>query len=259
MNIYVYCAALDCPLPLPELKGIAGSAVKKLVYADICLLFTEIPPGLQLTKELLAKLGGQNLQKKSLPVLQHQQLLEQVMQHTAVMPFQFLSLMAGTEAGTGWLVEHYNTVKQTLLRLKGCIEFGLKILVPAPASTAEPVTELAEMAMPAALAGPENSAAKLFLKKRYLKFYARQKQQVFCEETSRQIAKALEPVTRELNIVPGQKNSLLLQANCLVPEEKAEDFKETARALVQQVSGCKFMLSGPWPAWSFTGANSARQ
>ncbi|MEI8190651.1 MAG: GvpL/GvpF family gas vesicle protein, partial [candidate division NC10 bacterium] len=174
----------------------------------------------------------------------HAAVVEAAMQGGPILPVRFGTLLGGTQRVISMLEEHSATFEESLQRLRGRVEMGLKVLWEAGA--APPV----EDHLPSDL-DPAAGPGRRYLFQRLGEEQTSEAIRVRGEGLIQSIQTALDPLTEASRLRRFATPRLLLDAAYLVSRERLGMFCEGVERLGKQESGVRCLLSGPWPPYSF--------
>lgn len=255
--LYLFCFARSDVVGEVEGRGVDGQhAVCLFRYPpDLCAVASEVL--LEDFCGLAAESKMQQLAWVGPRALRHEEVVEQVMRHSPVLPVRFGTLFSSQESLEEFLVAHRQTIWQFLERVADQEEWSIKGLLDR---------ELAGQAlMSAHLAAQQEQLATLPAGTRYfqeqrIRSAAEKELSHWLNETCQQVASELRKQAsdfRECQVVPRE-----------LPESGAEVVLNWAfllargasaafRLRINQVNanhattGLVFELSGPWPPYRF--------
>lgn len=175
-------------------------------------------------------------------VIREQQLVADVV------PMRFGSVLSGEAAVRAHLEEQRAAYLRTLERVSGCVEMGVRVLVPAPPASAEP-----EHSAPALVRSGVD-----YLKARQRRYSAESLLRERCSALEQRLAAQVAPLCREHRMElpaarPGQPT--LCSVYFLVPREQVPAVRAALAPLVE-AEGSRASLSGPWPPFNFVDQGS---
>ena len=233
--IYLYAIAGQFDSPLDPPPGIENQAVYKIN----CGSFTPVVSTL-LTGEV-------NLSKEA--IYRHENVVEFFMRHTSILPVQFNTLFYNTEVLTGTLKRYNLEIETNLLKVANCVEMGVKILAKE-GNTKESDTKRSKNNIP----NPEEEISKA--KKYILDKFSSHKEAFYLQEKYKAQGKVIYSLLKEFakqgTVFPIAANSyMILNSAFLVPRASVANFKERFHSIKKDHKELAFLLSGPWPPYSF--------
>ena len=248
--IYLYAIAGQFDSPLDPPPGIENQAVYKIN----CGSFTPVVSTL-LTGEV-------NLSKEA--IYRHENVVEFFMKHTSILPVQFNTLFDTTETLTGTLKRYNLEIETNLLKVANCVEMGVKILAKElrtqdviasdphaslGAGSAIPIEKRTTIGTASAL--PRSKAKKYILDK-----FSSHKEAFYLQEKYKAQGKVIYSLLKEFakqgTVFPIAANSyMILNSAFLVPRASVANFKERFHSIKKDHKELAFLLSGPWPPYSF--------
>lgn len=227
---YVYAILQrETPLP-PGLTGFAGAPLTLLTYRDLTAVTSAIEGGpLRLTAE---------------QVLQHESIVEAIRRAGPSLPVRFGTVLPHPWAVVRALEERYSTLAADLTRLGTAVELGLTILWSgADEAVMQPPHE---NPFPATR-GPGGQ----YLRERLSERRRDEAQQERAADLFRQIDQVLSFHAREQQSTLLPTPRMLARAAYLLPPEAVPSFRQAFEELRHTHPDLHFLLSGPWPPYSF--------
>jgi Gas vesicle synthesis protein GvpL/GvpF len=215
--LYLY-ALTDAPATVPDRPGVGGSrpAAEHLGGFDA----------------IVSRVSGTTAPTEE-AILAHAEIVDQLAAaNEAVLPARFGSVFADTAALREVVERRADELQVALDEVRGCVELGLRVLVPngtaeAPASS-----------------GRDYMARRLA---------ALQESERVADTVHAPLAALARVSERRLRVTP----HLLLTAAYLVPRTQVDAFR-TALAAVERVHPeLTLACTGPWPPYSFTTVEAA--
>jgi gas vesicle protein GvpL/GvpF len=210
IHLYALVRGLE---ELPPLAGVDGAALERREIAGLDLVISRTGPKLP--------------EATNKAVLAHAGVVEELTARSrAILPARFGRAFASEEELTAAVETKAPALEQGLSRVRGCVEFGLRVLgreSPRQASTR--------------LSGAEYMRARLD------------------EETERD--RLSEELHRPLALLArsearfGGASGDLLHAAYLVPDERTAAFRDRVAELERLHPELTMVCTGPWPPYSF--------
>ena len=214
--IYVY-GFLAAPAGGPELSGLDDAPVEPLELAGLTLAVSRLEGGAPEATE-----DG---------ILCHARVVEELTRTAdAVLPARF-GLVYPDEVGLRRAVdEHAGELRRGLERVRGCVELGLRVLMPEtderPAVTAD---------------GGE-----------YLR--SRLRETTERDRLARDVDDALVGLARDHVRSSPPSGEVLLTAAYLLPQGSVDEFRRALRKLEWSHPQLDLICTGPWPPYSFAAS-----
>jgi hypothetical protein len=254
-GVWAYAVAGRDLAPAVRVTGVGGGPVRTVAAAGLTTVAEDVP---------LAEFGEESLRRhlEDLAWLEtaaraHHRVIDAVAQQGPLVPMQFATVYEGDAGLVAMLEERAPDLRAVLRRVSGRREWGVKLY---PARQPEPGDAGGDAAAPT---GPGAGAA-------YLR--RRRDQLASQKETRRDTLTSAEAIHAELSrhaacarLYPPQAPQLtgsqaptVLNAAYLVDEEREGGFAAIAASLAERHPGVRLELSGPWPPYSFAGAEERR-
>jgi Gas vesicle synthesis protein GvpL/GvpF len=214
--LYVY-AFVEPPAAIPDTVGIESAPLESEPIAGLAAV--------------VSRHASASLDTSETAVLAHARVVEALtVANAAVLPARFGGAYANASALTEALTPRAAELAAALDRVRGCIELGVRILVPA----AEP-------------AAVSSGAA-------YMR--ARLEQRRGMEQLADELHAPLAARAREATRTVGATERLLLSAAYLVPKPELEAFREAVEGVQAAHPELGIVCTGPWPPYSFATAET---
>lgn len=222
---------------LNSIRGISGSSLYALSFNDISVAVSDISSSkLKISKEL---------------AIDFARVIEELSQKLTLLPVRFGTLLKSDEDTRQLLIDHYGSFVDNLQKVEGKEEFGLKVLWDY-AKCSEMIKVKAD--------NEGLKADNYFSKSTVITNYLLDKIKKHKLEDA--LLKHVEQLIEEISIHLGQINpdskfkkmvskDLILDGVFLIEKGKKNQFIETVELLKQQHGDLHFLLTGPWPPYSF--------
>ena len=184
-------------------------------------------------------------------VLRHEAIVERLRQVGPVLPVRFGTVLADADAVRRALAERYEVLTADLARLGDKVEFGLSVLWDRPRHHDEGAGEGDDGSPGTEESGPGQGPGARYLRARLVEH----RREVAARESARALARYLETMLASLTlerrwtILPTPR--LALRGACLLDPSQAPAFREGFDAIRRIRPDLRFLLSGPWPPYSF--------
>ena len=235
--------------------GIANAPVYGVSYRDVAAITSPVPEALMVSLQEEAWFG--------INVLAHHQVLVALLDRYTLVPFKFGTVYRGEARVQEMLARHYQDLVETLVRLDGATEWGVKlycdrnVLMQWIRKRNEQVRQMDEEAS----RRPEGAA--YFLRKKLEQLAWREAVMVVdarIQESHQQLAGlAREAVTNPVQPagVNGRRGEMLLNGAYLVDDDRSREAFRAAVTALEEVSapqGFGYEQTGPWPPYNFVAA-----
>jgi hypothetical protein len=264
-GVYVYgVAAAVAADDLPRGAGaLGGRRPLKLVGEGSLVALTSEVEVSWLQEQLGAAEEGDLAALEPL-VRAHETVLGRALDADALVPFRFGTIFSDEAEVRAFVAERERQLEETLDRLTGAREWGVKALLEpetaeALATASDP--QLAELAARSA----SGSGSAFFARKRLEVEQAERLRQV-AAELAEECHARLAVCAREAALnapqpphLSGYEVPMILNGAYLVEREQEGDFRARLEQLREEYDdrGLTLELTGPWPAYNFVGATPA--
>lgn len=237
--IYLYAIAYQFNESLDPPMGIENQGV----YQINCGPFAPIvSPTLTTTYKI-------TLSKEA--IYQHEKVIEFYMKHTPLLPVCFNTLFDNENELMNILKYYSLEIEANLIKVSNCVEMGVKVLVktdnrPQTIDNRPQTTDL--------------SLYKKYILEKFSiykdAFYLQEKY----KDKSDTIYNLLEELSKQGHKFPiTAASQLILNSAFLVNKESLSDFKSKFQTIKQDFKDFAFLLSGPWPPYSFVDFSIERK
>lgn len=235
MGIYIY-GIIDSNEQISQsIYGLEGTAVYNIPFHDIGVVASDLDEPIEDITEA--------------NVIAHEAAVEGLMEYFAVLPVKFLTIFDRREDVISMMGIHYDGFRDDLHRLRGKVEFGIKVIWPASKIKQSIISTYRKNNLKVPVSG--KSPEKMFIAE---KFEDYEIDRAFDDKASKTINPmdiALSRFTAEKELEKLKTENLLLSAVYLVEKDEQDDFREAFENVRAAHTGFKFLFSGPWPPYSF--------
>lgn len=248
--------------PVPEtltgLAGVGGESVHALPADG--LFAAASPVSLHIYGADALKHNLEDLDWLAVTARAHDAVIAALSSSGPVVPMRLATVYADAEGVTGMLHERHDEFADTLQRLDGRTEWGVKAYV-APAAEAEAPNGTFSPSGEAASAG----AGTAYLQRRKAQLSAREAAASRAEADAQQVHAALAELAVATRRNPAQaaqlsgiKATMVLNGSYLVDDSRSDVFAARVKAEQAERPAVRLELTGPWPPYSFAGVEPER-
>jgi hypothetical protein len=224
MKLYAYCLVEEFVTLEARTRGLSGAAVSLLPIEEFAVLVSNYDDDtVAVTRE---------------NALAHAAVVRSVLDRTTPLPFRFGTLV--TEQQLRSYISARKPALQTRLALvRGCVEMSAKI-----------IRELAnENNLPAAPV--EVTSGTTFLEEKRREILGSEAKAAEATAITNWLHDQIRDLTRDEQMTVRSSEKLVLAAAHLVERDKIPQYKEAMMAARENRPELHFLLSGPWPPYSF--------
>lgn len=185
----------------------------------------------------------------------HHAVLEAVATRGPVVPMRLATLFASDAGVTGTLRDRADDFREALSVISARSEWGVKAYAVQPADPAE-----APERPVAGREGPATGPGAAYLQRRRAQLTASKDARAEALASARTVYAELGRFAVSSRLYPpqapdlaGQQTPMVLNAAYLVADERAGEFAAAVADLTPRHRFVRLTLTGPWPAYSFTG------
>jgi hypothetical protein len=226
MKLYAYCLAddieaLDNPAP-----GISGAPVRLLKTEGFSVLISDLDADVvQVTRE---------------NALAHAAVIRSILDRTTPLPFRFGTLVTEQQL-VNYLSVRKPTLETKLAEVRGCVEMSVKIIHPPSDPEPEPTDDVHQ--------GAGTGASFLAQKRREI--LGGEQSAAEASTISTWLHDKVSGLIRTEKVTVRATEKLILAAAHLVERAKVKKYRENMAKACQSRPELHFLLSGPWPPYSF--------
>jgi hypothetical protein len=226
MKLYVYCLtegldALDHSPP-----GISGSKVSLLKIEELGILVSD------------AEIDVVPVTREN--ALAHAAVVRSVLDRTTPLPFRFGTLIAEQQL-CRYIGSRKPALKTKLDHVRGCVEMNVKIIQPAVEANEDKQAQLES----------ETGPGTAFLAEKRREIVGDERKADFAASLSTAVRAILDGLVRDEELVLRPSEKLVLAAAHLVERPCVTAYREKMAEAVKQRPELHFLVSGPWPPYSF--------
>jgi hypothetical protein len=238
MRLYAYCLG-DCITveALEGARGVEDAAVRVLLCGGLAAVVSEF--------------GGERIGVTRENVFAHNRVNARVLAHTTPLPFRFGTL-ADEARLKGYVSANVGALRESLGRVRGCVEMGVKIIrdVDAQERGADTTSGADEEAAARVEEGVGGGTKFLRAKRREL--LGDEARRRGAEAIAELLGERVADLVRESAVQLNASGALAVRAAHLVERERVEEYRARLRALGEErAADLRLLASGPWPPYSF--------
>jgi hypothetical protein len=247
--VWVYAVADDAAPPFTDGQiGVGGGAVRPLIAAGLMAIIGSVARSE--FGEAALRQNLEDLEWLERTARAHHEVIETVAKEHPVVPMRLATVYSSDEAAVGMLRERATDLRQTLIRLTGRSEWGVKAYVAIQDDGAD--GQLPETGDPSA--GP----GAAYLRRRRDQLAARRNARQEAMASAQAVHAELDRLAASARLYPpqspeiaGRSGLMVLNAAYLVADDRAGSFGAAVTELAARHGALQLTLTGPWPAYSF--------
>lgn len=222
MKLYAYCLVEEIVALDANTRGISGAAVRLLQLDDLAVLVSDFnSETIPVTRE---------------NALDHAAVVRSILDRATPLPFRFGTLV--TEQQVRSYVSARKPVLQTrFAHVRGCVEMSVKIIREVAADKV-PVRD-------------EITSGTSFLEEKRRQLLGNESKGTEATAISTWVHQQVAGLIRDEQLTVRPSEKLVLAAAYLVERDKIPQYKEKLAQARKSRPELHFLLSGPWPPYSF--------
>ena len=221
MKLYAYCLVEDVGALEATPLGISGAAVRLLEMDEFAVLVSDF------NTETVA-VSREN-------ALAHAAVVRSVLDHTTPLPFRFGTVVTEQQLRS-YISARKPALQTRFALLRGCVEMSVKII--RELSTANS-------------AHGEITSGTTFLQEKQREIRGSEQSAAEAKDISTWLHDQVKTLTCDEQVIVRPSEKLVVAAAHLVERAKIPQYKDTLAAAREKRPELHFLVSGPWPPYSF--------
>ena len=224
MKLYAYCLADDIDVLEEPASGISGAPVRLLKTEGFSVLVSDLDADVvQVTRE---------------NALAHAAVVRSILDRTTPLPFRFGTLVTEQQL-VNYLSARKPALETKLAEVRGCVEMSVKIIREPAAHESEPGENI------------NQGAGTSFLAQKRREILGGEQSAAQATTISTWLHEQISSLIRAEQVTLRPTEKLVLAAAHLVERAKVKKYRENMAEACQSRPDLHFLLSGPWPPYSF--------
>ena len=226
MKLYAYCLVDDLETLDVQGPGISGATVRVLKVEDLSVMVSDYQlDAVPVTRE---------------NALDHAAVVRSVLDRTTPLPFRFGTLVTEQQL-RNYLSARQPALQTKLAHVRGCVEMSVKIIWELSRDNKSNVADTAT----------NQGAGTNFLAEKRREILGDEHRSQAAGEISNWLHETVSGLTRDEQVSLRPAEKLVLSAAHLVERPNLQSYREKVTAARQERPELRFLLSGPWPPYSF--------
>jgi len=239
--VYAVVSVKESPRDFNEMvrgiEGIAGSALYLLTLNDIAIAVSNFTTSkYNLNKEL---------------ALEYAKVIEKLYQQVVLLPIRFGTFLKSDEMIGQLMADHYDSMVDNLNRVANKEEYGLKILWDYEKSKLKIKDSLDSKGINGKDYFSKETVYNNYLLEKIKKHRLEDAILKHVEQLIDEITQHLRQISPEFKCKKMMTNTIILDLDFLVQKTKGDEFIQKIEALRLSKEDLHFLLTGPWPPYSF--------
>ena len=223
MKLYAYCLVEDLDTLDAPIRGISGAAVRLIQMGEMGILVSDAESEtVSVTRE---------------NALTHAAVVRSVLDRTTPLPFRFGTLVAEQQLRS-YISARKPALLTKLAHVRGCVEMSVKIIWELPTDNQEkqPIT---------------HGTGATFLAEKRREILGDERRSAEAATISNWLRETVSGLTRDEQVTVRPAQKLVLSMAHLLERAIVPKYREKLAAARQARPELHFLLSGPWPPYSF--------
>jgi hypothetical protein len=240
---------------LGDVTGVGGGPVRTVEGAGLTAVTETVP--LEEFGEAALRRNLENLDWLEAVARAHHRVIDAVTRQGPVVPMRLATVYSTEAVLASVMEEHGSEFREALHRIGTRKEWGVKVYAAPEAGKAS--TQREPAASPEAAAAGAGSA---YLRRRRDQLSAAKDTRRSAMASTQAVSDRLSRLAAQTRLHPpqapqltGSKEPMLLNAAYLLNDADRDAFAAAVAALAGEHPGIRLELTGPWPPYSFTGAD----
>lgn len=223
MKLYVYCVTEGIDSVPENLQGIGGAEVRLFQTENLSLLVSDFSGD-------LVPVYREN-------ALVHATVVRSVLDQTTPLPFRFGALVS-EEQLRKYVTSQRETLAANLALVRGCVEMNVKII--SNLEKQQPDNQ-----------DLQDKPGTAFLEEKRRELIGNRARAEEAKSMAGWLERQLGDAVRQTRIKTNVTDQLIVAAAHLVERPAVQQYRNKVQALFAERSELKFLMSGPWPPYSF--------
>jgi hypothetical protein len=224
MKLYAYCLADDVDVLENSAQGISGAPVRLLTCEGFSVLVSDLDAD-------VVQVTGEN-------ALAHAAVIRSILDRTTPLPFRFGTLVTEQQL-VNYLSARKPALETKLAEVRGCVEMSVKIIRDPVAHGSEPAENV------------NQGTGTSFLAQKRREILGGEQSAAEASTISTWLHDQISGLIRAEQVTLRPSEKLVLAAAHLVERSKIKNYRQTMAETCQSRPELHFLLSGPWPPYSF--------
>jgi gas vesicle protein GvpL/GvpF len=222
MKLYAYCLVEELDAFDATTRGISGATVRSIQIDELAALVSDFNADtIAVTRE---------------NALDHAAVVRSVLDRTTPLPFRFGTLVAEQQLRS-YISARKPALQTRFAHVRGCVEMSVKII--REVSSGKPP------------ARNEITSGTSFLEEKRLELLGSVLRATEATEISRWLHEKVDGLICDEQVTVRPSEKLVIAAAHLVARDKIPQYKENVAEASKSRPELHFLLSGPWPPYSF--------
>ncbi len=231
---------------LTEKTGVAGAVLYPVSFKNISAIVSNCGSGKQTwAKESVLDFAG---------------VIEKLSEHTNLLPVRFGTILQSDDVIRQLLLNNYDAFESNLKKVANKAEFGLKVLwdyekikneIKEKSGSVEIKEKSGSVEIKAGDYFKQNTVHTNYLLGKMKQHKLDDAVLQYVEKFIEEINHSLMPLNPETKFKKMVSDSIMLDAVFLIEKSNHNDFKDIIETIGQQHADLQFLLTGPWPPYSF--------
>ena len=228
MKLYVYCLAENIEQPAQQTLGISGAPVRVLKTENLSLLVSDLDAdSVLVTRE---------------NALTHAAVVRSVLDYSTPLPFRFGTVVTEQQLKS-YLSTHKTALESNFASVRGCVEMSVKIIWENSVAQKPPSGEKTQ--------ATELGAGTSFLAEKRQQILGDEHRAAEASKISTWLHETLRELVEDEQVTLRPAERLVVSAAHLIKRGKMGQYREKVAEMRQNRPDLHFLLSGPWPPYSF--------
>lgn len=226
MKLYAYCLAEGLDELNEPVRGINDAPVRLLKIEDLGVLVSDFSnEAVSVTRD---------------NALNHAAVVRSILAQTTPLPFRFGTLVTEQQL-TSYVKARKAALETKFAQVRGCVEMSVKIIweLPKESEVMQEETDTAQ------------GAGALFLAAKRREIFGNEQRTTEAQTISDWLKQRVSGLTRDQQVTLRPSERLVLAAAHLVERAKIDEYRQRVAAARNDRPELHFLLSGPWPPYSF--------
>jgi gas vesicle protein GvpL/GvpF len=251
-RVYIYAIA-GANAPAPEDVSGFGGPLYIIPYGELAAVVSQIRVADTADTAYAAESDSEAPAATAESLLRHEAVVEAVRAGGPALPVRFGTALADSDEVMRALAKHYDRLRDDLRRIGDKVEMGVSVLwrsTETPAGTP---------ARGADAEGADRRPGLAYLRARQVEYRQAEAVRERAQALAREVDTALQQLALEWRRSLCPSDRLALRDQYLLERERIDAFERAFDELRRSHQEARFLLSGPWPPYSFVTPLARRE
>lgn len=237
MSLYIYCLSEEAaPNTFDGVSGIGGAMIQVISCGAINAVVSEH--------------GSERAEVTRDNVIAHEEIINRALAGATPIPCRFGTIVTAGDL-RNYVYSHNSKLETLFAKVRGAVEMNIRVIRDKTAIKGE-----SAVAVSATQSRETLSPGRAFLLSRQREIRGDETLRKDADEIASWLDDRLSDLARETSMSVRPAEALVIKAAHLVERSQIDLYRERVRSVRKERIDLRFMMSGPWPPYSFADLRS---